>query len=326
MAEHAEQTGTVISEEEVQALLDRAGPAVPQRGEARPYDLAGSQRITRGRLPTLELLHEAFARQFRGHLGEMIKRDLHVTFEGVQSVKCMDYLSQLPSPACLDLARARPLPGQVMFAVDPALILQMVDAFYGGAGRPLPREADRGLTPTESRFARLVVRQVASDLAVAWKPVAALDFELVKQERNAHFVDIAAPADTLLVNRFRIEMATGGGAIDFVLPAGSVEPLREVLASNASVRQAAGSPPWADGFAAALAGAQVEVRAVLAEAEISLRELVRLRPGDVVPIEAPSEAQLMAGDVPLYTARFGVSRGRNAVTVSGTAPRGRDDR
>jgi len=326
MTERPAAGDAVISDEEVQALLHRAGPAARASGEARPYDLGGSQRITRGRLPTLELLHEAFARQFRGHLGELIKRDVQVTFEGVQPVKCLDYLSQQPSPACLDIARARPLPGQVLVAVDTSLLYLMVDAFYGGAGRPVARDPERGLTPTEARFARLVVKQVADDLVVAWQPVAALEFEFVKQERNAHFVDIAAPADTLLVNRFRVEMGTGGGAVDFVLPAASVEPLRETLASNASVRQAPGGRPWADDLARLLPGAQVEVRAVLAEAQISLGELVRLRPGDVIPIEAPREALLLAGDVPLYTARFGVSRGRNAVTVSGLAPRGGGER
>lgn len=324
----AGQTGTsgLISDQEVQALLDRAGPGAPAPGEARPYDIAGTQRITRGRLPTLELLHEAFARQFRGHLAELIKRDVQVTFQGVQSHKCMDYLSQLPSPACLDIARARPLPGQVMFAVDPGLVHLMVDAFYGGAGKPAPRDADRGLTPTESRFARLVVKQMGLDLAAAWAPVTTLEFDFIKQERNAHFVDVATPADTLLVNRFHVELPAGSGDVDFVLPATAIEPLREALSSNASVRQSIGGKPWAGDIAKTLSDAQVEVRAVLAEAEISLRELVRLRPGDVIPIEAPREALIVAGDVPLYTARFGVSRGRNALTVNGMVPRPRTGR
>lgn len=326
MAEEPAAGSASISDEEVEALLDRAGPAAPARGEARPYDLGGTQRITRGRLPTLELLHEAFARQFRGHLGEMIKRDVQVTFEGVQPVRCLDYLSQLPAPACLEIARVKPLPGQSLVAVDPSLLYLMVDAFYGGAGRPATRDPERGLTPTEARFARLIAKQLAGDMTAAWEPVTALAFEFVKQERNAHFVDIAAPADTLLVNRFRVEINTGGGAIDFVLPAASIEPLRETLAANASVRHAPGGKPWAADFAGLLAGAQVEVRAVLAEAQITLGELVRLRPGDVIPIEAPREALLLAGDVPLYSVRFGVSRGRNAVTVSGVAPRGRGDR
>ncbi len=306
----------LISDEEVQALLDRVGPAAAGPSEARPYDLAATPRITRGRLPTLELLLEAFARQFRARLSELIRRELQVTYEGVQAQRGADYLASLPAPACLDLARARPLAGQVLFSLDPALLALLVDAFYGGPGRAGPREAERGLTPTEARFARLVVTQATTELAAAFAPVAALEFELVKQERNAHFVDLGTPAEMLLVNRFRVALGAAEGSFDFVLPSAAIEPLREVLASATAVRDAPGGAPWAPALSGALADARVEVRAVLAEAEISLGELVRLKPGDVVPIEAPREALLLAGDVPLYRARFGVSRGRNALTVA----------
>jgi flagellar motor switch protein FliM len=306
----------LISDEEVQALLDRAGPAAAAPGEARPYDLAATPRITRGRLPTLELLLETFARQFRGHLSDLVRRDVQVTYEGVQSRRGADYLASLATPACLDLVRARPLAGQVLFSIEPALLALLVDAFYGGPGRAGAREPERGLTPTETRFARLVVTSAAADLAAAFAPVAKLEFEPVKQERNPHFVDLGAPAETLLVNRFRVALGAAEGSFDFVLPAASVEPLREVLASSTAVRETPGAAPWAPVLSRAVADARLEVRAVLAEAEISLGELVRLKPGDVVPIEAPREAVLLAGDVPLYRARFGVSRGRNALTVT----------
>jgi flagellar motor switch protein FliM len=59
----------------------------------------------------------------------------------------------------------------------------------------------------------------------------------------------------------------------------------------------------------------VETRAILTQAQISLRELVRLTPGDIIPIEAPQHVTLLAGEVPLYRGRFGVSQGRNALKI-----------
>ena len=315
------EKGAVITDEEVQALLDRAGPSKGGPAEARPYDLTATPRITRGRLPTLELLLENFARQFRGHLGELVQRELQVSYEGVQPQRSADYLASLPTPACLDVARARPFTGQVLFALDPELLAVLVDAFYGGPGRAAPRDPERGLTPTEARFARLVVKQAAVDLAAAFAPVAKLEIEPVKQERSSHFVDLGGPAETVLVNRFRIGLGQASGSLDFVVPAAAIEPLREVLASASAIREPTGAAPWAPTLSQTVAEARVEVRAVLAEAEISLGELVRLKPGDVVPIEAPREAVLLAGDVPLYRARFGVSRGRNALTVTETLRR-----
>jgi flagellar motor switch protein FliM len=318
MATREEGADPLISDQEVQALLDHpAGANAPAAGEARPYDLAGTQRITRGRLPTLELLQETFARQFRLNLYALLKRDVQVTFEGVHSVKAGDYLGGQPLPACLDIVRALPLPGHVMFALDPALVFLMVDTIFGGPGRAQQRDADKGLTPTEVRFAQLVLKQACADLTAAWQPVLQLDFEFVKHEHNPHFINIAAPTDTLLVNRFRLDLHAGSGTFDFVLPAASVDPVREQLAAGVASRPPTGGEPWARLLAVGLEQADLEVRAVLAQAEISLRDLVTLKPGDVVPIEAPREATLLAGDVPLYTGRLGVSRGRNALKLQG---------
>jgi flagellar motor switch protein FliM len=61
--------------------------------------------------------------------------------------------------------------------------------------------------------------------------------------------------------------------------------------------------------------AELELRAVLAQAKISLGELVRLTPGDIIPIDPPQDVTLLVGDVPLHKGRFGVSQGRNALKI-----------
>ena len=72
---------------------------------------------------------------------------------------------------------------------------------------------------------------------------------------------------------------------------------------------------WAPVLTNALQDAELDTRAILAQAQISLRELVRLSPGDIIPIEPPEHVTLLAGDVPLYRGRFGVSQGRNALKI-----------
>jgi flagellar motor switch protein FliM len=309
--------GSVISDEEANALLSTE----PATGDVRPYDLCSGLRINRGRLPTLELLHEAFARQFRPSLYQLLKREPEITFQGVQLQKASEYLATLSANACIGIARARPMPGQVMFTLDPTLVYLMVDTYFGGSGRSTERTPDKALTPTELCFAQMIIKLACSDLASAWRPVAELEFEWVKHETNPHFVNVAAPADTLLVNRFNIEIATGSGCLDFVLPPTFVEPVRDVLAAATAQGPASKEGSWATAIGSVLAGAALEVRAVLTETEISLRDLVKLKPGDIVPIEPPREVTLLAGEVPVHSARFGISRGRNALRLVGPVRR-----
>jgi len=312
-----EAAGPVISDEEASALLASS----PAPDGVTPYDMCAGLRITRGRLPTLELLHEGFTRLLRPSLFQLLKREPEITFQGVQPQKTSEYLAALSANACIGIARARPLPGLVMFTLDPTLVYLMVDTYFGGTGRSMERAPDKPLTPTELRFAQMIIKLACSDLSAAWRPVVDLEFEWVKHETNPHFVNVAAPADTLLVNRFNIEIATGSGCLDFVLPPAFVEPVRDSLGAATAQGPASKEGAWSGAIAAMLTGASLEVRAVLTETEISLRDLVKLRPGDVVPIEPPRDVTLLAGEVPVYSARFGVSRGRNALRLAGPARR-----
>ena len=308
-SEGAEVAKQLISDEEVAALLEK-NPT----GEVRPYDLIGTQRITRGRLPALETIHETFARTFRVALFNLLQREPQVTFEGVRTQKAGDYLAGITTPASLDICRLKPLPGNALIVFDPTLVFLMVDTYFGGQGRPLDRSGDRGLTPTEVRFVHLVLRQAASDLGQAWAPVAQVEVELVKHESNPLFASVAAPTDTVLINRFNIELPSGGGALDLVMPSTMIDPVREVLTAGI-VARSGNAEAWAPSLAAHLTNAALEVRAVLSEVEITLGELQRLTPGDVLPIEAPGRVTLYAGDQPLYAGKFGVSRGRNALKI-----------
>ena len=308
-AEGAEVVKKVISDEEVAALLEKNAA-----GEVKPYDLVGTQRITRGRLPALETIHETFARSFRVALFNLLQREPQVTFEGVRTQKAGDYLAAVTTPASLDIVRLKPLPGSALFVFDPTLVFLMVDTYFGGPGRNVERAADRGLTPTEVRFVQLVLRQAATDLAQAWTPVSNVEVELVKHESNPLFASVAAPTDTVLVNRFHIELPSGGGTLDLVMPAAMIEPLREVLTAGIVARSGR-DEAWGPIMATHLRDAGVEVRAVLTEVDITIGELRRLKPGDVLPIDAPREVTLYAGSEALYAGKFGVSRGRNALKI-----------
>jgi flagellar motor switch protein FliM len=112
-----------------------------------------------------------------------------------------------------------------------------------------------------------------------------------------------------------VEFAARSGAMNWLFPESLLVPVREALSGDnngpPARKQEAGGPS----LGAALREAQLDTRAVLAEAQISLRELVQLSPGDIIPIEAPQQVTLLAGDVPLYQGRFGVSQGRNALKI-----------
>jgi flagellar motor switch protein FliM len=303
-----EAPASAISDEEVSALLERN-----DTGNVRPYDFT-AQRINRTQLPMLEIVSKTFADRMGASLSALLGRDATVQFTALDSAKAGELQAALPVPASLVVVRLKPLPGFAYVSVDPGMLLTLLDGFFGGSGRATT-DGSAAIAPAALRFLALMLRSFAVDLAAAWAPVAPIELELVKQETNPRLMQLGGPQDPMLVLRFTVEFGARSGRIDWLLPEVMLAPMRETLASeggNAPVRP---QPPWGPALGTALQEAVLETRAILAQAQISLRELVRLTPGDIIPIEAPQNVTLLAGDVPLYHGRFGVSQGRNALKI-----------
>jgi len=299
---------SAISDEEVSALLEKSAPS-----NVRPYDFS-AQRINRTQLPMLEIVSKSFADRVGLSLSALLGRDATVQFTSLESSKAGELQATLPVPASLAVVRLKPLPGLAFITVEPALLLALLDGFFGGSGRAItePRAA---IAPAALRFLALMLRTFAADLTAAWSPVAPLELELVKQETNPRLMQLGGPQELMMVLKFTVECGAHSGRIDWLLPETLLAPIRESLASNGGSAPVRKQEVWAPALASALLDSELETRAILAQAQISLRELVRLAPGDIIPIEPPQQVTLLAGDVPLYRGRFGVSEGRNSLKI-----------
>jgi flagellar motor switch protein FliM len=302
-----------ISDEEVSALLEKSSSDA-----VRPYDFA-AQRINRMQLPLLEVVSKSFAERAGASLSTLLGRDASMQFTSLESAKSADLQAALPAPASLAVVRLKPLPGFAFVSVEPGLLLTLLDGFFGGSGRATA-DPQAAIAPAAQRFLALMLRSVAADLTAAWAPVTPLELELVKQETNPRLVQLGAPNEALLVVSFTVEFGARSGRIDWLLPEVLLAPVREALAADGGQTTLRKQEAWAPALTAGLQDAEIDTRAVLAQAQISLRELVRLSPGDIIPIEPPQQVTLFAGDVPLYRGRFGVSQGRNALKILSGAP------
>ena len=127
----------ILSQDEIDALLhgvdsgdvDTEPPPAPD--EVRHYDLATQDRIVRGRLPTLEMINERFARHFRISLFNMLRRSPELSVLGIETTKFSEYLHTLYVPTNLNLIRLKPLRGTGLIVFEPTLVFAVVEDFFG---------------------------------------------------------------------------------------------------------------------------------------------------------------------------------------------------
>lgn len=319
----------LLSQDEIDALLHgvdngavtTAEPSA-EPGEARNYDFASQDRIIRGRMPTLEMVNERFARLWRIGLFNLIRRSAELSVRGIELIKFGDYLHSLYVPTNLNLIRFKPLRGTGLIVFEPTLVFAVVDNFFGGDGRYPTRIEGREFTATEMRVIQLMLKQTFVDLREAWGPVMNVDFEYINSEINPHFANIVSPREYVVVTRFHVELDSGGGDIHITLPYSMLEPIRELLDAGIQSDRNDRDESWAVMLRDQLNSAEVELSAVLTKRRMSLRELTRLKIGDVLPIELPKEVPLCVEGIPVFTAEFGVANERNAVKITATHPPG----
>ncbi|MGY3039518.1 flagellar motor switch protein FliM [Rhodanobacter sp. TND4EL1] len=311
----------LLSQDEIDALMDGVTGGAVATGSDEPlppgsvitFDFTQQDRIVRGRLPTLEMVNDRFARFFRSALFGVLRKTCEVSVLGVKMVKFAEYVHGLALPSNLNLVRIKPLRGTALAVFEPRLVFTVIDNFFGGDGRYHARIEGRDFSATENRVIQIMLAELFASMAEAWAPVLALQFEYLNSEINPQFANIVSPTETVVVSRFNVELDGGGGEIHLTMPYAMVEPIRTLLDAGVQSDRMDGDDRFAELLRDEVLDAEVDLSTLLLEARLSLGEFLHLRPGDVIPVQLPESAVVYAEDVPVFRARYGQSNGRNAV-------------
>lgn len=311
----------ILSQEEVDALLrgvtgetDEASVA-EDAGAVRPYDIGRQERIVRGRMPTLELVNERFARLLRVGLFNFMRKNAEISVGPVRVLKFSQFVRNLVVPTNLNLVLVKPLRGTALMVIEPTLVFQVVDTLFGGHGRFHTRVEGRDFTPTELRIVQRLLQVVFDEYEKAWKPIFELKFEYVRSEMNTQFANIATPTEVVVATSFSIDLGTGGGDFHLCMPYAMLEPIRDLIYSSIQADRSEADDRWVSSLSTQVYGAEVELVANLAYAEVSVGQLMALQTGDVISVDLPDVVIGAVDRVPILECKYGVMNGQYALKV-----------
>jgi flagellar motor switch protein FliM len=310
-----------LSQEEVDALLkgvsgevDEA-PSEEESGGVKAYDLGRQERIVRGRMPTMELINERFARYFRIGLFNFMHRSTEISVGPVRVQKYSDFIRNLVVPTNLNLVQMKPLRGTGLVVFDPNLVFLVVDNMFGSDGRFHTRVEGRDFTPTEQRIITGMLNVVFAEYEKAWKPVYEIEFEYVRSEMNTQFANIATPSEIVVAFTFTIELSGNSAEMHICLPYSMIEPIRDVLYSTMHSEQAGNDLRWTGMLRRQLLLAEVELVAPLGDRQITLGEVAKLKVGDIVHVDVSDLVTVKVDGIPLLNCRYGINNGQYALKI-----------
>ncbi|EHR42282.1 flagellar motor switch protein FliM [Alishewanella jeotgali] len=314
----------LLSQDEIDALLhgvDEVEEEIPdsngQTDSSRTiqFDFSSQDRIVRGRMPTLEMVNERFARHMRISLFNMMRRTAEVSINGVQMIKFGEYVHTLFVPTSLNMVRFRPLKGTGLITMEARLVFILVDNFFGGDGRYHAKIEGREFTPTERRIIQMLLKLIFEDYKEAWAPVMDVSFEYLDSEVNPAMANIVSPTEVVVISSFHIELDGGGGDFHIALPYSMLEPIRELLDAGVQSDKEDTDLRWSKALRDEIMDVKVDLSTRMLDVDLTLREIMNLKAGDIIPVDIPEHVTVLVEELPTFRAKVGRSRDNVALKI-----------
>lgn len=317
----------VLSQTEVDALLsavsdnridaDDGGGDDGMKSGVVQYDLANQDRIIRGRMPTLDIIHDRFIRLFRVTLSNALRKMANLSVNSTGPLKFSEFMNSLPLPSCLNILRLDPLRGAAVMVIESKLLYALVDSFFGGNDVPYTKIEGKDFTQIEIKIARRVVLSAIDDYEKAWEPVYPLKVGYSRTEINPQFVAVVPPSDVVIATTFDVELEKVSGTIKIVIPYATLEPIKSKLSVGFQSEQLEVDFIWINRIKEQIMGTSANVLVKLGEADITLRDLMELQAGDIIQLDtdATQPLDIQVEGIPKFKGIPGLLKGNRALKI-----------
>lgn len=311
-----------LSQEEVDALLEgvtgesqKLVEEVHDRGEIRTYNISSQERIVRGRMPTMEIVNERFARNFRVGLFNFIRRSPEISVGPVTVQRYSAFLRELAVPTNFNIVAIRPLRGSGLIVCEPALVFGVIDTLYGGIGKFQARIEGRDFSATEQRVINRLLDVITEEYKKAWKGIYPIELEYQRSEMQPQFANVATPSEIVISTSFQLEIGEITGSIHFCMPYAALEPIRDVLYSSTQGDSVEVDKRWVNVLTQEIQAAPITLVAELARADTTVEQLMAMKAGDFIELERQPKIQVTIDGVPVFECQYGTHNAKYAIRI-----------
>jgi flagellar motor switch protein FliM len=298
----------LLNQEEVDNFLGFTLDETSLGGAGGIRAIVDSSIVSYERLPMLEIVFDRLVRLLTVSLRNFFSDNVEVSLDGITSVRFGDYVSSIPLPAILSVFKAEEWENSGLVFVDSNLIYLIIDVLLGGKrGHAAMRMDGRPYTTIEINLVRRMLDVVLMDAAEAFAPLSPVTFTMDRIETNPRFASITRPANAAILVELRLDMEGRGGIIEILLPYATIEPIRELLLQSFMGEKLGRDPTWEGHLATEVFSAELDLEAVLHQADMPLRQIVNMKPGDTIMFDVKSDpiVQIRCGDQKLTEGRMG---------------------
>jgi len=317
--------GNVLSQDEVDSLLDgisdgkvKTETDTPERGKGlKVYDFTSQAGPSLASMPALGIINERFVGLSRTSLSAATGSVTDVIISSTESVPFDEFTRSIPLPSSLNIFKMAPLKGFALLVLEGPLVFAFVDIFFGGKGGGHLRLEGNDFTPIEVRIIEKVVAIILGDLEHAWSDVHKVKMVFARSEMDPKFAAIAKPNDSVMVNKFIVELGNSSGNMTICIPYSTIQPLREKLKRGLQDERVEMDQRWRKYIEAKIKELAVNVRCTFGMAKITGRELLEIKVDNIIPLEQGVNDLITVSveDIPKFRGFPGTRNSKQAISI-----------
>ncbi|NLO82765.1 MAG: flagellar motor switch protein FliM [Clostridiales bacterium] len=289
------------------------------------YDFRRPKKFAKDQLRTLQIIHENMARLLGSYFSGVLRVYSHIELISVEPQTYGEFINSLPNPVIMGIIGFKPLKGSIILEVSTNVMYAIIDRMLGGIGSS--PEKVTSFTEIEIALIERILKQILQVMNNSWSNVVDADFRLEQIETNAQFAQLASPNETIAIITLEVHIGDVEGIMNICIPYLVIEPIITQLSSKYWFSEnyaGDNKEKYSNIIAAQIENTQLEVKVVLGETEISVRDLLDLQVGDVITLrkKVDEDISVYVGDMEKFHGVVGVKDRNLAVQITSLCERG----
>ncbi len=316
----------ILDQSEVDALLrgvasgdlETETDQPPSDAEEMVYDLTNPERIIRGKMPALTVVHDKFVKGFQMSLSNYLRKDVEVQILSFDVMKYVRFIETIPMPASLCMLKVAPNNGVMIVVMDAQIVFSMMDILCGGTGSSRFKVEGRDFTALEQRIIEKVVLRAAEEMTAAWKQVVPLELSLARMETNPRFVQSVERTETLVIYTFEVVMDQVTCNLRVCIPYSTIEPFRTQLSGELQTEKVLEQNQRENRrLQRGLKKMSVDLVVQVGQGAVTFGDILELSEGDIIELDRDLDSpfDVLCEGVPKFYGFPGQHRSKMAVRI-----------
>lgn len=291
----------------------------------KDYDFLSPKKFTREQIRLLQNIFESFSRLFSLHLSGVLRMNCQAEVLQVEEEEFKEFGNALSDSVLIGIMGLHNAEHgiddkQILVEMSRPISFCILDRMLGGSGNGY--QVDRDYTEIELSLLNYLFRQIAPTLEDAWGNYVDVKHTMDGIETNSQLIQFIQPDESAAIVVIEVTINDLKGNLNVCLPASSLEEIFKIFDSKYVKVNRKLDPQQEklhrEQILDNLKDTPLAVSAVLGKAEITLRDLLELQKGDVIPLESPVAEESVVLQVEKqkwFTGKIGVKKKNYAVKI-----------